>query len=173
MVTVADSLSELYPVCTERPIEMRGFINGNYGSFNRHWFKAQDGDEAPGMGVIFIAAVNGEDTINAWGAAAENGYGFLGWDKTQLVTQATCYAAADLAPVFPFAENPGAYFQYYSVDIAADQDAGTPLHAGATGGFLTADYATKVYAACLYFHADTGAVPQRLVGMVASGGHGG
>lgn len=173
MVTVATGMASLYPADTSKNIEYKGFINGNYGSFNRHWHKAQDGDEKPGHGVIKIAGALGEDTINLWSANAENGYAFTGWDRTQLATIATAHAAADLVPCFPFAENPGAIFQGQVADTNGNWDPEAPIDAGNAGVFETGDYANKIYAFSIYYIADTAASAQLLVMRVAPGGHGG
>ena len=84
MVTVAADLEALYPVDNDAPIAVKGYVNGNYGSFNRHWLNVNDGDEIPGSGVIRATGDNGEDTVDMWGANSELGYGVLGHDRTQL-----------------------------------------------------------------------------------------
>ena len=173
MVTVAESLATLYPADTRHNIEMRGFISGNYGSFNRHWHKAADGDEYPGCGVIHATGAAGEDTINLWSADAPDGYGVVGWDRTQLATIATVHAAADPVPVFPFDENPGMIFQGRVADTNGNWNAKAPIDAGNAGVFQTGAYDFKIYAFSLYYIADTGAVSQNLVMRVAPGGHGG
>lgn len=173
MVTVATALDELYPADTNRDIPYKGFVSGNYGSFNRHWFKAHDGDEYPGCGYIHDTAASGEDMANLWSANAEDGQGVIGWDKTQLITIATTYAADDLMPCYPFAENPGMYFQGRVADTNGAWDAGNPLDAGDAGVFTDADLENKVYATTLYYIADTAEASQNLVMRVATGGHGG
>ena len=173
MVTVAESLATLYPADTKHNIEMKGFISGNYGSYNRHWGKAADGDEKPGHGFIYATGAAGEDTVNLWSQNAENGVGVLGWDRTQLATIATAHAAADPVPYFDFAENPGMIFQGQVADTGADWDAIAPIDAGNAGVFETGDYANKIYAFSVYFIADTAAAAQLLVMRVATGGHGG
>lgn len=173
MVTVATALDELYPVDLTQNIELRGFINGNYGSYERDWFKASSGNIAPGYGVFLAAGASGEDTCTEWGAAANDGYGVAGWDRAQLALQTTKHTTADLVPVFGNAENPGMYFQGYCVDTNGNWDANLYLHAGAGGGFLTGDLATKIYANNLYYVADTAAAAQLIVMKVAAGGQGG
>jgi len=173
MVTVATGFASLYPADTSQNIEMKGFINGNYGSYNRHWFLAPDGDEKPGHGMIKVAGALGEDSINMWAQNAENGYGVGGWDRTQLATIGTAHTAADLMPVFPFAENPGMIFQGQVADTNGNWDAPAPIDAGGAGVFETGDYANKIYAFSLYYIADTAAAAQLLVMQLATGGHGG
>ena len=173
MVTVATGLASLYPVNTKGNVEMKGFINGNYGSYNRHWFKAKDGDEKPGHGVIKATGALGEDSVDLWGQHALNGYGVTGWDRTQLTTIATAHAANDLVPTFPFAENPGMIFQGQVADTAGNWDAPKPIEAGAAGVFETGDAAVKIYALSVYYIADTAAAAQLLVMQVAAGGQGG
>jgi len=173
MVTVAELLSTKYPVSATKPIEVKGFISGNYGSFQRDWFKASSGNILPGMGVFIAAAVGGDATVTEWGANCENGYGFVGYDKTQLITQTTAYTAADLVPVFGFSENPGAYFQGRTTDTTADWDGGQGCDAAAGGFFDMGDYDNKIYASVLYFVADTATVDTNVMLKVASGGHGG
>ena len=170
MVTVAESLATLYPVNTQGNIEYKGSISGNYGSYNRHWFKAADGDEKPGHGVIHATGAAGEDTVNLWSQNAENGYGVCGWDRTQLATIATAHAAADPVPVFPFAENPGMIFQGQVADTNGNWNAGAPIDAGNAGVFETGDYANKIYAFALYYIADTAAAAQLLVLQAGIGG---
>jgi hypothetical protein len=176
MVTVADDLEALYPVDNEAPIPVKGFINGNYGSFNRHWFNVNDGDEIPGSGVIMTTGDDGENTVDMWGANTELGYGVLGHDRTQLAstwTSSVVYGSSDIAPVYPFAENPGMYFQGYVTDTNGNWDANHYLDAGADGSFLTADLANRVYAYNLYYVADTTATAQLIMMYVASTGPGG
>lgn len=173
MVTVATGFASLYPADTSHSIEYKGFISGNYGSYNRHWFKAADGDEKPGHGVINKTGALGEDSVDLWAQHAENGYGIPGWDRTQLATIATVYAANDLVPVFPFAENPGMIYQGQVADTEGNWDAPKQIEAGAAGVFETADFAVKIYAYSLYYIADTAASAQLLVMQVATGGHGG
>lgn len=173
MVTVAEILSTKYPVSLTKPIETKGFISGNYGSFQRDWFKASSANIIPGMGVFIAAATGGDATVTEWGANAENGYGFVGFDKTQLATQITAYAAADLCPVFGFSENSGAYFQGRTTDTTADWDAGQGCDAAAGGFFDMGDYANKIYSQVLYFVTDTATVDVNVMMKVASGGHGG
>ena len=114
MVTVAEATDQLYPVDNNKPIARKGFVHGNFGEFNRHWLNVTDGDEIPSCGVIRTTGASGEDTVNMWGANSELGYGVLGHDRTQLAstwTSSVVYAATDIAPVYPFAENPGMIFQ--------------------------------------------------------------
>lgn len=173
MVTVAESLSTLYPADTSHNIEMRGFISGNYGNYNRHWHKAADGDEKPGHGVIHASGAAGEDTINLWSQHALDGYGVCGWDRTQLATIATVHTAADPVPVFPFDENPGMIYQGHVADTNGNWNAKAPIDAGNAGVFETGDYSVKIYAFSLYYIADTAAAAQLLVMRVAPGGQGG
>jgi hypothetical protein len=173
MVTVATALDELYPADDNMDIPLKGFVSGNYGSFNRHWLKANDGDEYPACGYIHAAGASGEDMANLWGQNAEDGQGVLGWDKTQIATNETTYTANDLIPCYPFAENPGMYFQGRVADTNGNWNAGGPIDAGAAGVFETGDYANKIYAFALYYIADTTATAQNLVMKVATGGHGG
>lgn len=173
MVTIAELLSTKYPVSLTKPIELQGWISGNYGEFNRNWFKTSSANILPGMGVFIVAAVGGDASCTEWGANAENGYGFVGWDKTQLLTQVTNYASGDLCPVFGFSENPGAYFQGRTTDTTSDWDAGQGCDAAAGGFFDKADLANKVYADALYFVVDTATVDVNVVLKVAMGGAGG
>ena len=173
MVTVAEALDTLYPADTKHNIEYKGFISGNYGSYNRHWGKAADGDEYPGTGFLYKTAASGEDSVNLWSQNVENGVGVLGWDRTQLTTIATVHAAADPVPYFIFSENPGMMFQGHVADTGADWDTGAPIDAGNAGVFETGDYANKIYTFSVYFIADTAAAAQLLVMRVATGGHGG
>lgn len=173
MVTVAEDLSTKYPVNLKHNVEMKGFISGNYGSYNRHWFKAADGDEVPAHGGILKSGASGEQSIDLWAQHAENGYGVIGWDRTQLATIATAHAAADPVPVFPFAENPGMIYQGHVADTEGNWDANGPIEAGAAGVFETGDYAVKIYAFSLIYVADTAAAAQLLAMTVAPGGHGG
>lgn len=173
MVTVAQELAALYPVNLLHNIEMKGFISGNYGSYNRHWFKAADGDEKPGHGGILKAGASGGQSIDLWAQHAENGFGLIGWDRTQLALITTAHTAADPVPVFPFAGNPGMIFQGYTSDTEGNWNANGPIEAGAAGVFETGDYAVKIYAFSLIYVADTADSDQFLVMRVAPGGHGG
>lgn len=173
MVTVAESLDTLYPADTSHNIEYKGFISGNYGSYNRHWAKAADGDEKPGHGFLYKTGASGEDSVDLWAQNEENGQGVMGWDRTQLATIATAHAAADPVPYFLFAENPGMLFQGQVADTNGNWNAGAPIDAGAAGVFETGDYANKIYTFTAYYIADTGASAQLLVMRVATGGHGG
>ena len=173
MVTVAESLSTLYPADTKQNIEMKGSISGNYGSYNRHWGKANDGDEYPGTGFIHKTGAAGEDFVNLWSVNAENGVGVLGWDRTQLVTIATVHAANDPIPYFKFSENPGMIFQGHVADTNGNWEPTAPIDAGNAGVFETGAYDFKIYANSLYYIADTAAAAQLLVMQVAPGGHGG
>ena len=173
MVTVAESLATLYPANTKENIEMKGSISGNYGSYNRHWGKAADGDEKPGHGFIHKTGAAGEDSVDLWAQNTENGVGVLGWDRTQLATIGTAHAAADPVPYFKFTENPGMIFQGQVADTNGNWNATAPIDAGAAGVFETGDYANKIYTFSLYYIADTAAAAQLLVMQVATGGHGG
>jgi hypothetical protein len=152
---------------------MRGSQSGNYGSYNRHWGKAADGDEVPGHGFLYKTGAAGEDSVNLWAQNEENGQGVMGWDRTQLVTIATAHAAADPVPYFLFAENGGMLFQGQVADTNGNWNAGAPIDAGATGTFETGDYANRIYTYSAYYIADTAAAAQLLVMRVAGGGHGG
>lgn len=172
MVTVATALDELYPVDNDAPIAVKGFVSGNYGSFNRHWFNVNDGDEVPGSGMIQATGASGEDTVDMWGANTELGYGILGYDRTTLAqtwTNSIVYASTDIAPVYPFAENPGMYFQGRNADTDGNNDVNNPYDAGATGYFADGDYANRIYARGLYYVADTTATAQLLMMYVAQG----
>lgn len=173
MVTVAEDLAALYPVNTLHNIEMKGSISGNYGSYNRHWFKAADGDEKPGHGGILKAGASGEQSIDLWAQHALNGYGVIGWDRNQLATIATAHTTADPVPVFPFGENPGMIYQGQVADTEGNWDANAPIEAGAAGVFETGDYVVKIYAFSLIYVADTAAAAQLLAMKVAPGGQGG
>lgn len=176
MVTVAEATDTLYPVDNNKPIPRKGFVHGNHGEFNRHWLNVTDGDEIPGCGVIRTTGASGEDTVDMWGANTELGYGVLGHDRTQLAatwTSSVVYAATDIAPVYPFAENPGMIFQGYVSDTNGNWNVDHYLDAGAAGSFLTADLANKVYARNLYYVADTDATAQLIMMYVAMGGMGG
>jgi hypothetical protein len=176
MVTIAESLATLYPVNTEMPIALKGFVNGNWGNFNRDWFLASSGNIIPGMGLIHATGAAGENTVTEWGAATELGFGIAGWDKTQ-VTRASAlihnaYTAADLIPVYPISQNMGMIFQGHCSDTNGNWDADKQLMAAAVGTFATADLATKVYAQNLYYVVDTAEADQLLV-MYLSQGSGG
>lgn len=173
MVTVATALDELYPVDTKMAIELKGFISGNYGSFNRHWAKAADGDELAGHGFLYATGASGEDTINLWSVNAENGQGVVGWDPTMQLLISTVPTAGEPIPYFLFAENPGMIFQGQVADTNGNWNAGAPIDAGNAGVFETGDYANKIYTFSVYYIADTAAASQLLVQRVATGGHGG
>lgn len=173
MVTVAVDLKTLYPVDLKHNVEYKGFITGNYGSYNRHWFKAADGDELPAHGGILKAGASGEQSIDLWAQHTIEGYGVIGWDRTQLATIATVHTAADPVPVFPFAENPGMIFQGHVADTEGNWDANQIIEAGAAGVFETGDAVVKIYANSLIYVADTAAAAQLLVMKVAAGGQGG
>ena len=176
MVTVATATDELYPVDNDKPIAIKGFVNGNWGSFNRHWLNVNDGDEVPGSGMIRATGTSGEDTVDMWGANTELGYAILGYDRTVLAqtwTSSVVYASSDIAPVYPFNENPGMYFQGVVGDTDGANNADNQYDAGATGFFADADLANRVYANQLYYVADTEAATQLIMLYVAAGGQGG
>jgi len=177
MVTLAEELNTLYPVDANKPIFLKGFVNGNYGQFNRHWLNTTSANILAGMGLL-RATAGAEHTCTEWGANCEVGYGVAGFDKTQISRDgankySTAYASADLIPVYPFAENPGAYFQGYVADTNGNWNADHYCDAGATGAFLTADLANKVYSRVLYYIADTAETAQIITMYIAMGGMGG
>lgn len=172
MVTIADDFSDLYPVDTSHAIVYKGFINGNYGNYNRHWLLAADGDEVPGRGVQLHTGADGERTADLWGANDEEGYGVVGWDRSQISTQSSTYDTGDAIPVYPFAENPGMIFQGYVADTDGAWNAGNQLDAAASGGFADADLANRVYSYNLYYVADTAAAAQLIVMQQYSGAGG-
>lgn len=173
MVTIAEELNSLYPVNADQPIFMKGFVSGNYGMFNRHWLNTTSANIIAGMGLL-RATAGAEHTCTEWGANCELGYGVAGWDKTQVARDGTdqfhcAYAAADLIPVYPFVENPGAIFQGYVSDTNGAWAGDGPCDAGATGSFLTGDLANRIYARALYYIADTDETAQLVVLYVAQG----
>lgn len=159
MVTVAADLEALYPVDNYRSIVLKGYVNGNWGNFNREWGLTSSANIKPGMGLINATGDNGEDTITEWAANSSNGVGVAGWDKSQVKTQQTAYASDDLAPYFPFHRNRGMIFQGYVDDSTAALNANTRMKANTTGEFLTQAVGTqyRTYAQTLYYNADTGA----------------
>lgn len=177
MVTLAEEFETLYPVDPNKQLFLKGFVSGNFGMFNRHWFNTTSANIIAGMGLL-RATAGAEHTVTEWGANCEVGYGVAGWDKAQVARDGAnkyhcAYASADLIPVYPFAENPGAIFQGYVSDTNGAWNADHYLDAGATGSFLTADMANKVYARVLYYIADTEETAQLVVMYVAPGGMGG
>ena len=110
MITLAEELETLYPVDANKEIPLKGFVDGNYGEFNRHWFNTTSANIIAGMGLL-RATGGAEHTVTEWGANCEVGYGFAGWDHTQVKRDGAnvyhvAYASADLIPIYPFAENP-------------------------------------------------------------------
>ena len=156
MVTLAEELDALYPLDLTKPIFLKGFMNGNYGEFNRHWLNTTSASIAPGMGLL-RATAGAEQTCTEWAQHCIVGYGVAGWDKRQIATQITTYASADLIPVYPFLENVGAYFQANVEDTTADADADLAFDAGAVGVFEPSGADFVDYASILYFIADTAA----------------
>ena len=168
MVTLAEELNALYPISTKLNIFLKGYMNGNYGEFNRHWFNTTSANICPGMGLL-RATGGAEHTVTEWGQACIVGYGVSGWDRTQLTAQTDNYASGDLIPVYPFAENSGAIFQGYVADTNGNWAGDGPCDAGATGGFLTGDLANRIYARSLYYIADTTQTAQLVVLYMAQG----
>lgn len=173
MVTLAEELNTLYPVDVTKQIALKGFVSGNFGMFNRHWLNTTTANIRPGMGLL-RATAGAEHTVTEWGANCEVGYGFAGWDKTQVSIDGvnkkhTAYESGDLIPVYTFAENPGMIFQGYVLDTNGNFDGDHPCDAGANGGFLTGGYENRIYARALYFVADTTETAQLLVLYVAQG----
>lgn len=154
MVTLAEELDTLYPLDLTKPIFLKGFVNGNYGEFNRHWLNTTSANIAPGMGLL-RATGGAEHTCTEWAQHCIVGYGVAGWDKTQVATQVTTYASADLIPVYPFFENLGAYFQANVEDTGGNLDADVVFDAGAVGVFEPAGSDFTDYARLLYYIADT------------------
>lgn len=173
MVTLAEEFDTLYPVDTSKAVFLKGFVSGNYGMFNRHWFNTTANTIKPGMGLL-RATGGAEHTVTGWANECLVGYGVAGWDKTQTAAQSTAYATADLIPVYPFAENPGAIFQGYVKDTDGNMNADTDLDAGAvTGSFKrSAAQAFPIYAMCLYYIADTTETAQLVLMYVAQGSGG-
>ena len=173
MVTiVAEELNTLYPADIQQQIFLKGFVNGNFGMFNRHWLNTTSANIKPGMGVL-RAVAGAEQTCTEWAQHCLVGYGVTGWDKAQIATQQTAYASGDLIPVYPFASNPGAIFQGYWTDTAAAISGDGPCDAGNTGVFETADLEYNVYARMLYYVADTGAAYDKCLVMYIAQGMGG
>lgn len=172
MVTIAEEFNILYPADITKPIFLKGFVYGNHGMFNRHWFNTTSANIKPGMGVL-RATGGAEHTVTEWGQHCLVGYGVPGWDRTQIATQQTTYAQYDLIPVYPFAGNPGAIFQAYWTDSAAAISADAPADAGASGVFETADEAYPVHARMLYYIGDTGANYDKCLVMYIAQGSGG
>lgn len=171
MVTVAEDLEALYPVDNWRSIVLKGYVNGNWGNFYRSWDKTSSANIKPGMGLIHATGDNGEDTITEWAANSSNGIGVAGWDKTQVSTQQTAYASADLAPYFLFHRNRGMVFQGYVDDSTANLNADYRMKANTTGEFLmqaTSGTQYRTYAQMLYYNADTGASYANLLVMYES-----
>ena len=156
MVTLAEEFETLYPISTTKPIFLKGFMNGNYGEFNRHWFNTTSANICPGMGLL-RATAGAEHTVTEWGQACIVGYGVSGWDRAQLAAQTTNYGTADLIPVYPFAENAGAIFQGNVEDSGANVDADGAWDAGAVGVFEPSGADFVDYASLLYYVLDTGA----------------
>lgn len=156
MVTLAEEFVTLYPISKKQDIFLKGFMNGNYGEFNRHWFNTTSGNVCPGMGLL-RAAAGAEHTVTEWAQHCIVGYGVAGWDRAQLVAQTDDYGSADLIPVYPFAENAGAIFQGNVEDSGGNVDADLAFDAGAVGVFETAGADYVDYASLLYFVTDTNA----------------
>ena len=156
MVTLAEEFVTLYKISKTKPIFLKGFMNGNYGEFNRHWFNTTSANICPGMGLL-RATAGAEHTVTEWGQACIVGYGVSGWDRSQLVAQTDDYASGDLIPVYPFAENAGAIFQGNVEDSGANVDADLAFDAGAVGVFEPSGADFVDYASLLYYNADTGA----------------
>ena len=156
MVTLAEELATLYPISTTKPIFLKGFMNGNYGEFNRHWFNTTSANICPGMGLL-RATAGAEHTVTEWGQHCVVGYGVAGWDRSQLVAQTDDYASGNLIPVYPFRENAGAYFQGNVEDSGANVNADLNFNAGAVGVFETSGSDFVDYARLLYYVLDTGA----------------
>lgn len=156
MVTLAEEFATLYPVSTTLPIFLKGFMNGNFGEFNRHWFNTTSANICPGMGLL-RATAGAEHTVTEWAQHCVVGYGVAGWDRAQLVAQTDDYASADLIPVYPFRENAGAIFQGNVEDSGANVNADSVWDAGAVGVFEPSGSDFVDYAQLLYYVADTGA----------------
>ena len=166
MVTVAEDLEALYPTNDYIDVPLKGYINGNWGNFNRHWHLTGSANIKPGMGLILSKGDEGENTVTEWGANAWRGHGFSGWDKGQIATITTAMASGDLCPVYPFIENPACIFQGHSADMTSAWDAQTYLKAGATGEFLRQALGASehhTYAQTLYYVPDAGATITRVV----------
>lgn len=158
MVTIAEDYEALYPADINKPIPLKGFVNGNWGNFNRDWCKTTSANIKPGMGVILATGDNGEDSMTEWAANSSNGYGVAGWHKAQLATQQTAYAQYDLGIIYAFFMNKGMIFQGYVDDSTANLNVGIKMKANTTGEFLLRDHAQyRVYAQTIYYIADTGA----------------
>ena len=156
MVTLAEEFETLYPISTVQDIFLKGFMNGNYGEFNRHWFNTTSANITPGMGLL-RAVAGAEHTVTEWAQHCIVGYGVAGWDRAQLTAQTNDYASADLIPVYPFFENAGAYFQGNVEDNGGNTDADLAFDAGAVGVFEPAGSDFVDYASLLYYNTDTGA----------------
>jgi len=156
MVTLAEELDTLYPIDTSKMIFLKGYVNGNYGEFNRHWLNTTSANICPGMGLL-RATSGAEHTCTEWAQHCVVGYGVAGWDRTQLAAQTNNYASADLIPVYPFRSNPGAIFQGNVEDNGGNCDADTVFDAGAVGVFEPSGFDFVDYAQLLYYNADTGA----------------
>jgi len=156
MVTLAEELVTLYPIDTEKNIFLKGFMNGNFGEFNRHWLNTTSASITPGMGLL-RATGGAEHTVTEWAQHCVVGYGVAGWDRTQATNQTDAYGSADLIPVYPFHSNKGAIFQGQVEDSGGNVNADSIWDAGATGVFEPAGSDYKDYAALLYYVTDTGA----------------
>lgn len=156
MVTLSEELNSLYPLDLKKPIFLKGYMNGNYGEFNRHWLNTTSANIAPGMGLL-RATAGAEHTCTEWAQHCIVGYGVAGFDKTQIATQVTCYASGNLIPVYPFINNVGAIFQANVEDSGGNVDADTLWDAGAVGVFEPSGADYRDYAALLYYVADTAA----------------
>jgi hypothetical protein len=174
MVTVAMLESQKYVVDTGKHIGMKGLINGNWGEFFVVWLYTTTANIYPGAPVIrgALGAAADADKITEPAGNAESCFGVPEFDPDQLATAATKYASGDLAPVLPFAQNPGMIFQGWVLDTNGNKIPDTQYDAGAAG-FDVADYANKSYAGQWNYVADTGAVAQHLILYVLTGGHGG
>lgn len=156
MVTLAEEFETLYPISIKQDIALKGYMNGNYGEFNRHWFNTTSANITPGMGVL-RAVAGAEHTVTEWAQACIVGYGFVGWDRAQITLQTTPYAQYDLIPVYPFASNAGAIFQGQTEDNGGNTDADLAFDAGTAGVFEPSGSDFVDYASLLYYVTDTGA----------------
>ena len=156
MVTLAEEFVTLYPISTKQDIFYKGYMNGNYGEFNRHWFNTTSANVTPGMGLL-RATGGAEHTVTEWAQHAVVGYGVAGWDRAQLTLQTTAYGSADLIPVYPFNSNAGAIFQGQVEDSGGNVDADSSWDPGTAGVFEPSGSDFVDYARLLYYVTDTSA----------------
>ena len=163
MVDVKQGIATRFVINLRTHIGLKGYINGNYGEFTVGWLKVEASDaQTPGEPIIRTTTVGGEDIAVDAAGNDELGYGVVELDKNQIDDITVSYAAEDLIPVLPWHSNKGMIFQGWVLDTDGDKGPDTLLDYGAVG-FAIADMANRVYAALMYFVADTNSTPKHLV----------